>query len=167
MLLYREATDKDIHAICCLGEEVNAVHHHAFPQIFASAGEPDRDAAHWMNSIAKDGATTFLAEDVNAVVGFVSVGIFNEPHTLLQPLLFGRVGSVGVAQQRRGQGIGRELMRRAHEWVFSKGGVEVRLDVWAFNSQALRLYEELGYEVRSLLLAKQLPSEAKSMEANS
>ena len=113
-----------------------------------------------MNSIAKQDATTFVAEDFKAIVGFVNVSIVNESHTLLQPLRFGRVGSVGVAEQRRGQGIGRELMRQAQEWVSGRGGVEVRLNVWAFNSQALHMYEELGYETRSLFLAKQLPSGA-------
>ena len=160
MLLYREATDADIAAICALGEEVNAVHHRAFPQIFAGAGERDRDAAHWMNGIAKQDATTFVVEEFKAIVGFVNVSIVNESHTLLQPLRFGRVGSVGVHEQRRGEGIGRELMRQAQEWVSRRGGVEVRLNVWAFNSQALRMYEELGYETRSLFLAKKLPSGA-------
>ena len=160
MLLYREATDADIAAICALGEEVNAVHHRAFPQIFAGAGERDRDAAHWMNSIAKQDATTFVVEEFKTIVGFVNVSIVNESHTLLQPLRFGRVGSVGVHEQRRGEGIGRELMRQAQEWASRRGGVEVRLNVWAFNSQALRMYEELGYETRSLFLAKQLPSGA-------
>ena len=160
MLAFREATEADVAAICALGEEVNAVHHRAYPQIFAGAGKPDRDSAHWMNSIAKQDATTIIAEDVTSVVGFVNVSIVNETHTLLQPLRFGRVGSVGVAENRRGQGIGRELMRRAHEWVRGREGVEIRLNVWAFNTHALHMYEELGYEVRSMSLAKQLPSGA-------
>jgi ribosomal protein S18 acetylase RimI-like enzyme len=109
---------------------------------------------------AKPDATTFVAEDSTSVVGFVSVSVVNETHTLLQPLRIGRVGSVGVAENWRGQGIGRELMRQAHGWVFSRGGVEVRLNVWAFNVQALHMHEELGYEVRYMSLAKQLPSGA-------
>jgi ribosomal protein S18 acetylase RimI-like enzyme len=160
MLLYRETTEADIDAICALGEEVNAVHHHAFPHVFAGAGEKDRDAAHWMNSIAKHDATTFVAEESKTIVGFVNVSIVNESHSLLQPLRFGRVGSVSVTELRRGQGIGRELMRRTQDWVSSRGGIEVRLNVWAFNSHALHMYEELGYETRSLFLVKHLPSGA-------
>ncbi len=157
---YREATESDLSSICALGEEVNAVHHHAFPEIFAGAGKPDRDATHWLNNIGKQEATTFVAEEAATVVGFVNVSMVNESHSLLQPMRFGRIGSVSVKEDRRGHGIGRELMALAQEWVARNGGVEVRLNVWAFNSHALRLYEELGYEVRSHFLAKRLASEA-------
>jgi ribosomal protein S18 acetylase RimI-like enzyme len=160
MLNYREAKESDIVAICELGEEVNAVHHHAFPQIFAGPGERDRDAAHWLNGISKPDAITFVAEESESILGFVNVSIVNETHSLLKPLRFGRVGSLSVTENRRGQGIGRELMIRAQEWVTSRGGTEVRLNVWAFNTRALRMYEELGYETRSLFLAKELPSGA-------
>ena len=160
MLNYREAKETDIAAICELGEEVNSLHHRAFPQVFASPGERDRDAAHWLNGISRPDSITIVAEENSAIVGFVSVSIVNETHSLLQPLRYGRVGSVSVTEKRRGQGIGRELMIRAQEWVISRAGTEVRLNVWAFNTRALRMYEELGYETRSLFLAKQLPSGA-------
>ncbi len=161
MLTYREATAPDLRAICALGEEVNAVHHAAFPRIFAGPGEADRDAGHWSGSIARDDSTTFVAQDASgALVGFVTVSLVSESHSLLQPMRFGRVGSVGVTESRRGQGIGRELMQRAQNWVLQRGGAEVRLNVWAFNAHALHLYEELGYEVRSLFLVKALDRQA-------
>jgi ribosomal protein S18 acetylase RimI-like enzyme len=34
--------------------------------------------------------------------------------------------------------------------------MELRLNVWAFNDSALRLYRELGYEMRMHTLAKPL-----------
>jgi GNAT superfamily N-acetyltransferase len=67
---------------------------------------------------------------------------------------------VSVTEKRRGEGLGRVLMNLAQDWVLQNGGSEVRLNVWAFNSHALHLYEELGYEVRSHFLAKRLPSGA-------
>ena len=156
MPTYREATATDLHALCALGEEVNAVHHAAFPAIFAGPGAADRDAAHWKGSIGRDDATTFVAESQGALIGFVTVGIVSESHSLLQPMRFGRVGSVGITASQRGRGIGRELMQRAQDWVALRGGAEVRLNVWAFNTHALHVYEELGYEVRSLFLVKAL-----------
>ena len=160
MRQYREAIEADIVAICALGEEVNAVHQRAFPHIFASTGKRNRDAAHWMNSIGKQGATTFVAEESGKVVGFVNIAIASESHTLRLPMRFGWVGSVSVTERLRGQGIGRELMKLAQDWVSRHGGAEIRLNVWAFNTQALHMYEELGYEIRSHLLAKRLPSVA-------
>jgi ribosomal protein S18 acetylase RimI-like enzyme len=156
MPTYREATEADLQAICALGEEVNAVHHAAFPAIFAGPGPADRDAAHWRSSIGRDDATTFVAEVSGSLVGFVTVSIVSESHSLLRPMRFGRVGSVGITASQRGRGIGRELMQRAQDWVARQGGVEMRLNVWAFNTHALHVYEELGYEVRSLFLVKAL-----------
>ena len=160
MRTFREATQSDLPSICALGEEVNAIHYRAFPDIFAAPGSPDRDAPHWLNSIGKNEAATFVAEESDEIVGFVNVAVVTESHSLLQPMRFGRVGSVAIREGKRGQGIGRELMALAHAWVVRNGGVEVRLNVWAFNSHALHLYKELGYEVRSHFLAKRLPSEA-------
>ena len=59
---YREATQDDLPGICTLGEEVNAIHHHAFPDIFAGPGMHDRDAVHWLSSIGKEHAITIVAE---------------------------------------------------------------------------------------------------------
>ena len=155
---YREANSDDLPAICVLGEEVNAVHHRAFPEVFSGPGVHDRDAAHWLSSIGKEAATTFVAEDAGELVGFVNVSIVAESHSLLQPMRFGRVGSVSVTETKRGQGIGRALMNLAQDWVVQHGGTELRLNVWAFNTQALHMYEELGYEIRSHSLVKRLPS---------
>jgi ribosomal protein S18 acetylase RimI-like enzyme len=160
MLHYREATVADLPSVCALGDEVNSLHHQAFPNIFAGPGRPDRDLAHWSGSISKEDSTIFVAQDGTSLVGFVTVSLARENHSLLQPTTYGRVGTIGVGSGRRGQGIGRTLMQLAQEWVRHRGGVDVRLNVWAFNAQALHMYSELGYEVRSHQLALVLPGEA-------
>ncbi len=154
MPTYRTATDSDLPALCALGEEVNAIHHRALPHVFAAPGASDRDLPHWSFALTNPESVVFVAEDAGRVVAFVNVSVMNEPRPSLQPLRYGRVGSVSVTQDMRGQGIGPELMRRAHEWVNERGGHEVRLMVSSFNQHALHVYEELGYEVRSLNLAK-------------
>jgi ribosomal protein S18 acetylase RimI-like enzyme len=154
---FRLADESDLPAICALGEEVNSLHHQAFPGIFAAPGAPERDRAHWANGILKEDAATFIAEEHGSAVGFVNVSVTTESRPLLERIRFGRVDSVAVASSMRGRGIGRELMRRAEEWVRDRGGIEVRLNVWAFNTRALHLYRELGYEVRSHQLARPLP----------
>lgn len=153
---YREATVADLAAICILGQEVNTLHHQAWPDVFASAGSPDRDRDHWLQSIAKNNATTFVAEVSGKLVGFVTVSVLDETHSLMQPCRYGRVGSIGVAVQHRGKGIGPQLMGSAEGWARERGAYEMRLNVWAFNEGAMRMYEELGYEVRSHFLGKRL-----------
>lgn len=154
---YREAIESDLPAICALGMEVNTLHHEAFPRHFAAPADPQRDSAHWAASLAQPTATTFVAElEPGQLAGFVTVAIQDEAHSLLQPMRIGRIGTVGVTPEWRGHGVGRALMQQAHDWARARGATELRLHVWAFNEAARRLYEELGYELRMLTLAKPL-----------
>lgn len=157
MVTYREAIRSDLRSICILGQEVNAIHHAAWPEIFAPSGDPARDDDLWLKTISQPDATTFVAEVAGAVVGFVNISfVEKESHPLLQPLPVAKVGSVGVASAHRGQGIGREHMSRAESWAHAKGARHVLLNVWSFNVRASNLYRELGYEIRSCSMGKRL-----------
>ena len=156
MIQYREAIQQDLPSICALGNEVNAIHHDAFPQVFAQVGAHNRDAAHWTNHIAQESATTFVAEHNGLLIGFVSIRVVSETHSMMQAMRYGSIGSVCVTQNNRGQGIGRALMQYAQDWVIERGGQEIRLHVWAFNSRSVQLYKELGYEIRTHAMTKPL-----------
>lgn len=152
----RRATVEDLRAICELGQVVNLLHHQAWPQVFAPASEPARDESHWLQSLQGEAAATFVAVDAGLIVGFVTVSVVDEDHPLLQPVRFARIGSLCVAERARGRGVGRALMAEAEGWAAGHGATDLRLHVWKFNAAALRLYEELGYEVRSLSMGKAL-----------
>lgn len=157
MIIYREATSDDLHAVCVLGQEINALHHAAWPDVFAPSGDSSRDEGLWRETIGAPDATTFVAESADAVIGFVNVVfVARDKNPLLQPISYVRVGSVGVAECHRGQGIGTELMRRAEAWAAARGAKHVTLNVWRFNERAVGLYEHLGYEVRSHSMGKRL-----------
>ena len=156
MIRYRDATADDLGAICRLGQEVNAAHQAAWPDVFAPAGDTESQEALWRQGIGVPDATTFVAERDGQVIAFVSVFVANDKNPLLLPVTTARLGSVGVAKAHRGQGIGTELMRRAEQWAASKGAVRITLNVWAFNERAVELYRELGYEIRSHAMGKRL-----------
>ncbi len=113
MIGYREATPADLATICALGNEVNAVHHNAWPQIFAAEAAAERDREFWSKSIGGPNDTAFVAEDENQVVGFVTVSVVREASSLLQPIVYGRIGSVSVTATKRSAGIGRALVAEA------------------------------------------------------
>jgi len=157
VITYREATNVDLQAICVLGQEINALHHAAWPDVFAPSGDPQRDEGLWREMIGMPDATTFVAETAEGVIAFVNIAfIVQEKSPLFQPIAHARFGSVGVAERHRGKGIGTELMRRAEAWAARKGAKRLSLNVGAFNKEAIRLYEQLGYEVRSHSMGKRL-----------
>ncbi|WP_069173296.1 GNAT family N-acetyltransferase [Streptomyces griseus] len=68
----------------------------------------------------------------------------------------GYVFDVEVAEEHRGHGYGRALMRLAEQLTLEAGPARLGLHVFASNTPALRLYESLGYEVTQYNLAKAL-----------
>jgi GNAT superfamily N-acetyltransferase len=153
---YREAELRDLPAVCALGQVVNLLHYEAWPSIFAPPSEPLRDESHWRQSIGQPNATTFVAEHSVDLIAFVTVMLAEESNPLLQSMCYTRIGSVCVAKPFRGKGVGKQLMSLAEQWGASRGAKDMRLNVWSFNESALAFYQELGYQVRSVLMGKPL-----------
>ncbi|MBT2493153.1 GNAT family N-acetyltransferase [Streptomyces sp. ISL-96] len=66
------------------------------------------------------------------------------------------VFDVEIAEEYRGQGLGRALLLLAERKALAAGTERIGLNVFADNTPALRLYESLGYEPVSYHLYKQL-----------
>jgi ribosomal-protein-alanine acetyltransferase len=57
----------------------------------------------------------------------------------------GDVQTIGLLEEARGHGLGRELMRRLHEEASGRGVREIFLDVRVDNPVAQSLYRSFGY----------------------
>ena len=53
-----------------------------------------------------------------------------------------------VSPGAQGQGVGRALMSDVENWAQERGYCQVRLDSFAPNLQAQRMYQRLGYAIR-------------------
>ena len=82
------------------------------------------------------------------------------------------IGGVGVVPGARRHGVGRALMHAVHEEARSRGVERVWLEVIVENTEAIALYEQLGYrherdvEVWSLSGAEGEPHEVDAAEAH-
>ena len=152
----RPATPADLSTVSALAEGLAVLHHEAWPSLFAPASGSGRDDAHWQESITGNGRATLVAELDGRIAGFVALAVDTETHSLFQPVRFAQVNSVCVATWAQGKGVGRALMQEAETWAMAQRASEVRLVVWAFNEAARRMYEELGYTLRSHTLGKVL-----------
>ncbi|WP_238449342.1 N-acetyltransferase [Micromonospora sp. 4G55] len=70
--------------------------------------------------------------------------------------LHASVYDVEVRADRRRRGYGRAMMRAAEQLCRELGVVSIGLNVFGQNSGARALYEQLGYEVTSVQMAKRL-----------
>lgn len=63
---------------------------------------------------------------------------------------------IEVAQEQRGKGYGRALLRAAEEETLKNGVPTLGLNVFGNNQVARRLYESSGYSITQIAMSKQL-----------
>jgi ribosomal protein S18 acetylase RimI-like enzyme len=89
-----------------------------------------------------DLADSLVAVDGDARVGLCILAVRDAD---------GWIGGVGVVANRRGEGIGEELMRAIEDRARARALERIWLEVLVQNEPAVRLYEKLGYaSVREL-----------------
>jgi ribosomal protein S18 acetylase RimI-like enzyme len=156
----RGASEADLLAIARLGDEVNALHQQTYPEVFATPGNLDAHVVYWRAQM-DEGYRFWVAEAAMPghapapVVGFASARVSDEPASaLLQALRPCRVGTVGVAADWRGRGVGRLLMAQLIEYAAAEQATEIRLNVFTFNRDAIAFYEHVGFEVRTQVMVR-------------
>jgi ribosomal protein S18 acetylase RimI-like enzyme len=158
----RLATQHDFAAICALGKDVNDLHSQAYPWAFVRLSHADEAAEHWQRSMVGPQMITLVACIDNQVVGFVNASLARDEHVLLVPTPFCRIGSIAVHAAHQGKGVGRALMHAIESWAQENGALDLRLNVWNFNQRAIKLYEELGFEMRTHTMGKRLQLNTES-----
>jgi ribosomal protein S18 acetylase RimI-like enzyme len=67
------------------------------------------------------------------------------------------VYDIEIDETQRGQGYGRATMLAGEEAARALGAETIGLNVFGFNTTAIRLYDSLGYEVTTQQMQKTLP----------
>jgi len=96
--------------------------------------DPHADLARAM---AGPSSTVLAAVDDDALAGTAMVG--HDGHR-------GWVYYLAVRADRRGSGLGRELMRASERWLMDRHVPKVQVMVRTTNVAVLAFYESLGYE---------------------
>ncbi|RON16805.1 GNAT family N-acetyltransferase [Pseudomonas frederiksbergensis] len=156
-IIYRTATVEDALRMCELGQLLNDVHHAARPDIYAPATQNfSRDLPHWSALFEKQGHVVFIADVGLQAAAFITASLSSSSGPLMQPLKVVRIGSVCVAEQFWGKGIGRSLIQLVKNWATTNDAQDLRLTVWPFNSRAARMYTEFGFETRAYEMGMRL-----------
>lgn len=102
---------------------------------------PHRFGRRYMRQlVASSNAVTWIAEEDGRMVGFAIVEWAGESNRTIA-----YIQTIEVAPDRRGKGIGRELLHRIEDSACAAGAQAVWLHVQERNANAIRLYEENGY----------------------
>ena len=142
----RRATMEDYDALCAIWTEVDSLHADALPQLFRRPQGPLRSFERVAELLADENSAILAAELGDELVGVVTVVInTSPPYPIFVPRSWAVIEDIGVSSGHRRRGIGRALMRAAHDWARQRGVADMELTVWEFNKDARAFYEALGY----------------------
>ena len=124
---------------------------------------PEHYSDYFYYEILSEFPETFLvAELEGSLIGYVMCRIeYGFSH--LRKLGLARKGhvvSIAVREQHRGKGVGTMLMRATQEAMTKRNATESYLEVRVSNSEAITLYQRLGYKVSGRLEAYYKDGEA-------
>jgi aminoglycoside 6'-N-acetyltransferase I len=100
----------------------------------------------------------FVAEQNGVILGFLEAGLRSTADGCDLSCPVGYVEGWYVVESRRGQGIGRALLRAAENWAREQGCREMASDADIDNTLSHRVHEASGFTVtsRSVLYRKSL-----------
>lgn len=141
--MIRKATAKDILAISELYREQFREMARLIPDFIK---EGDQSTEFIEKTISDEDSDILVYEDDGKVVGFILLQAKTRPDfDFMLPGKFCYIMDVIVTENHRGKGFGTELMNSAKEWATERGCVFVNLDALSNNTDAIRLYEKLGF----------------------
>jgi [ribosomal protein S18]-alanine N-acetyltransferase len=115
---------------------------------------PEHYSDYFFESILKELPESFVVVELNRrVVGYIMCKI-EFGFSNFRKLGFvkkGHVVSVGVLDEHRGKGLGKALMLEGINGVIGRRGDEIYLEVRVSNESAIKMYEKLGFAIKSRL----------------
>ena len=97
-----------------------------------------------------------VARIKDKVVGFACFGIINNEQKGYKVKRVGVIYNLGVDEEFRRIGVGKELVYKAMEKFREEKCEAVDLNVFWFNKEALEFYKKMGFEVLDVNLRKGL-----------
>lgn len=154
--IIREKKMEDLEGLLELFREGDAYHRAAHPELFKDGGDDFR--REFLRSVLTGkNANLFIAESMGLIIGFVYVFI-REALALpvFVPRRFGSIDNLFVREDWRGKGVARSLLWEVEKWLKGQGIIDVELNVYEFNQQAIALYEKQGFTTVSRKMNKSL-----------
>ena len=147
------ANIKDAEDIAKVAFQVAKMHDEAMPQYFKQVSE-DEQLRNIQEMLADESIIVFKAVVADKACGFLFLEMI---HRVSRGLAFSKLGSIlnlGVDEAYSKQGIGTALLKFTEQYVREQGGEALDLNVFAFNKDAIKLYERLGYEIIDVSMRK-------------
>ncbi|MGE8034143.1 N-acetyltransferase family protein [Lysinibacillus sp. NPDC093692] len=102
--------------------------------------------------LLEKGSYYLIAKENDKLIGWILIGASKDQFT---DRMNGFIYELFVIEEFRGNGISKMLMRAGIDHLKQDGYSEIRLSAFAGN-QAIKLYEKLGFSIRTVTMSLQL-----------
>ena len=150
------AENRHIPGLIRLLYQVGGVHHEIRPDLFRSGAikytEKELEAL-----LADENSPIFVAEEENQVLGYCFCQIRDyRGSTVLTDRQEIYIDDLCVEEALRGRGIAKALYGYVTAWAKDIGCTYITLNVWQGNDNAMRFYEKMGMQRRSITMETKL-----------
>ena len=149
------ATEKDIEDIAELAYQVADLHDKNAPEYFRPVSREEQ-LQNIKDMFADERVIVFKAAYEEKVCGFLFLEMIHRASVGLVYSKLGNILNLGVDVMYQRKGIGSALIKAAEKYVYEHGGEAVDMIVFAFNKEAIKLYEHLGYKITDVSMRKVL-----------
>ena len=151
-----QAENRHIPGLIRLLYQVGGVHHEIRPDLFRSGAikytEKELEAL-----LADENFPIFVAEAENQVLGYCFCQIRDyRGSTVLTDRKEIYIDDLCVEEALRGRGIAKALYGHVTDWAKETGCTYITLNVWQGNDNAMRFYEKMGMQRRSITMETKL-----------
>ncbi len=148
----RYAEEKDAYEIERLLGCIHKQHSQGRPDLFGG-GKPKMNA-DMIRAVIAGKSTVFLAaaDENDILVGYAICMVHPNENPAQRDYKSLYIDDLNVSEEHRRCGIGSALLDRIKEEAKALGCYNVTLNVWAFNSSAIRFYEKSGMFVQRMIM---------------
>ncbi len=147
----RLACEKDIPRILLLLDQIAQLHAEGRPDLFR--GERKFGHEDVMLMLADPIKPIYVAVEGDYVLGY-AMCVYKEckKHPTLSDRKVMYIDDLCVDEACRGQGIGKRLYDYVYQLARDTDCANVELNVWAFNTSAIRFYEKCGMKPQRIIM---------------
>ena len=144
---------EDFNRVNELAKQVHELHVNWRPDLFLSVDEVIVKENFKEMIQAKE---IFVAKIQDDILGYITINITEKDNPSMRYRKQLQIEAICVDEKSRGKGIGTELLKYAKKFGKENNCTDIYLTVNEENENAIKVYEEFGFKVKSIAYSMQI-----------
>lgn len=144
---------EDFNRVNELAKQVHELHVNWRPDLFLSVDEVISKENFEEMIQSKE---IFIAKIQDEIVGYITFNIKEKNNSSMRYRKQLQIEAICVDEKNRGKGIGTELLKHIKEFGKENNCTDLYLTVNKENENAIKVYEEFGFKVKSIAYSMQI-----------